>query len=72
MTKEIGMSHRNVIRKAAVRRPARRVRFEQRPSERQPTLLTNQPPQEQQAEEREYGRFAQEADHLFDTSADWW
>jgi hypothetical protein len=72
MTKEIVMSQRNAIRKAAVFRPARRVRRERQSRERLPPLSAHQDPQEQQAEERTYGRIAQEADHLFDTSADWW
>jgi hypothetical protein len=69
---ETNMSYRNAIRKAVVVRPARRVRPERHPSEHPPTQVTQQAQQEQHAEEREYGRLAQEADHLFDTSADWW
>jgi hypothetical protein len=72
LQKEIVMTQRTPIRKAVVVRPARRVRPERQSHERPLTQVTHQAQQEQQAEERDYGRLAQEADHLFDTNADWW
>jgi hypothetical protein len=66
------MTQRTTIRKAAAIRPTRRVRSERHRSERPPTPFTKQAQQDQHAEERAYGRLAQETDHLFDTSADWW
>jgi hypothetical protein len=66
------MTQHNTTRKAAIVRPTRRVRRERHVRERPPVPPARKQQEAQQAAEREYGRLAQEADHLFDTSADWW
>jgi hypothetical protein len=53
-------------------RPIRRRRRPRPAVPPTPTTPQQAHPAEQQAEERDYGRLAQEADHLFDTSATWW